>query len=179
MRLVLFIILLEVGSCHASETSKGWSAWLSEGKALYASGNYSAAAHAFREALSIAVRSDPHPDEKDPAVRQSLIKSEIFLAYRRDLNNLALQERRLRNHKNADLTELLALQKEREEKTSEKAKIEGRMYQAIRMLAQSKQANLPFDPAQFGFEFSLPEITYCFGVVCDAESMNLPVPVSR
>jgi tetratricopeptide (TPR) repeat protein len=58
MRLVLFIILLGVGSCHASETSKGWSAWLSEGKALYASGNYSAAAHAFREALSIAVRSD-------------------------------------------------------------------------------------------------------------------------
>jgi hypothetical protein len=130
-------------------------------------------------AIGLRKLADLHPDEKDPAVRQSLIKSEIFLAYRRDLNNLALQERRLRNHKNADLTELLALQKEREEKTSEKAKIEGRMYQAIRMLAQSKQANLPFDPAQFGFEFSLPEITYCFGVVCDAESMNLPVPVSR
>jgi hypothetical protein len=53
-------------------------------------------------AIGLRKLADLHPDEKDPAVRQSLIKSEIFLAYRRDLNNLALQERRLRNHKNAD-----------------------------------------------------------------------------
>ena len=120
--------------------------------------------------------ADLHPDEQDPAVRQSLIKSEIYLAYRRDLNNLALQERRLRNHQTADLAKLQALQKERQEKNDEKAKIQGRMYQAIRLLAQSKEANIPFDPAQFDFEFSLPEITYCFGVVCDAEAANMPVP---
>jgi hypothetical protein len=127
-------------------------------------------------AIGLRKLADLHPDEQDPAVRQSLIKSEVFLAYRRDLNNLALQERRLRNHQTADLVKLQALQKERQEKSDEKAKIQGRMYQAIRLLAQSKEANIPFDPAQFGFEFSLPEITYCFGVVCDAEAANMPVP---
>ncbi len=58
MRIVLFIILLAVGSCHASEPSKEWSDWFSEGKALFTSGNYSAAARAFREALGVAVHSD-------------------------------------------------------------------------------------------------------------------------
>jgi len=127
-------------------------------------------------AIGLRKLADLHPDEQDPAVRQSLIKSEIYLAYRRDLNNLALQERRLRNHQTADLAKLQALQKERQEKNDEKAKIQGRMYQAISLLAQSKEANIPFDPAQFGFEFSLPEITFCFGVVCDAEAANMPVP---
>jgi len=127
-------------------------------------------------AIGLRKLADLHPDEQDPAVRQSLIKSEIFLAYRRDLNNLALQERRLRNHQTADLVKLQALQKERQEKNDEKAEIQGRMSQAIRLLAQSKEANIPFDPAQFGFEFSLPEITYCYQVVANAEAINLPAP---
>jgi len=127
-------------------------------------------------AIGLRKLADLHPDEQDPAVRQSLIKSEIYLAYRRDLNNLALQERRLRNHQTADLVKLQALQKERQEKNDEKAEIQGRMSQAIRLLAQSKEANIPFDPAQFGFEFSLPEITYCYQVVANAEAINLPAP---
>ena len=57
MRIVLLMILLAVRICHASEPSRGWSDWFSEGKALFASGNYSAAARAFREARSSAVRS--------------------------------------------------------------------------------------------------------------------------
>jgi tetratricopeptide (TPR) repeat protein len=55
---VLLIIMLVVQSCHASEPSKEWSAWLSEGKALWSAGNYSAAVHAFREGLALARRSD-------------------------------------------------------------------------------------------------------------------------
>ena len=47
-------LLLVVRSGQASETSKGWSDWLSEGPSLSHKGNYSAAAHAFREALAIA-----------------------------------------------------------------------------------------------------------------------------
>jgi tetratricopeptide (TPR) repeat protein len=58
MRFVLCILLLVVRSGQASETSKGWSAWLSEGKALRNTGNYSAAAHAFREALASAAHSN-------------------------------------------------------------------------------------------------------------------------
>jgi len=57
MRFVLCILLLAVRSGQASETSKGWSDWLSEGQALTHTGSYSAAAHAFREALAIAARS--------------------------------------------------------------------------------------------------------------------------
>ena len=57
MRFVLCIFLLAVRSGQASETSKGWSDWLSEGQVLSQTGNYSAAAHAFREALAIAERS--------------------------------------------------------------------------------------------------------------------------
>jgi Flp pilus assembly protein TadD len=56
MRFVLCILLLAVWSRQASETSKGWSDWLSEGQALSHNGNYSAAAHSFREALAIAER---------------------------------------------------------------------------------------------------------------------------
>jgi tetratricopeptide (TPR) repeat protein len=57
LRFVLCILLLVVRGGQASETSKGWSAWLSEGQALSDTGSYSAAAHAFREALAIAARS--------------------------------------------------------------------------------------------------------------------------
>ncbi len=56
MRFVLLVLLLAVRSSQASETSKGWSDWLSEGESLSHKGNYSAAAHAFREALAIAER---------------------------------------------------------------------------------------------------------------------------
>jgi tetratricopeptide (TPR) repeat protein len=57
MRFALCIFLLVVRSGQAGETSKGWSDWLSEGQSLSQTGNYSAAAHAFREALAIATRS--------------------------------------------------------------------------------------------------------------------------
>jgi len=56
MQFVLCMLLLVVRSGQANETSKGWSDWLSEGQALSHTGNYSAAAHAFREALAIAER---------------------------------------------------------------------------------------------------------------------------
>jgi tetratricopeptide (TPR) repeat protein len=58
MRIVFFMILLAVRICHASEPSKGWNDWFSEGKAVFNSGNYSAAARAFREAVGIAEHSD-------------------------------------------------------------------------------------------------------------------------
>jgi len=40
MRFVLWILLLAVRSGQASETSKGWSDWLSEGKALRAADTF-------------------------------------------------------------------------------------------------------------------------------------------
>ena len=131
-------------------------------------------------AIGLRKLADLHPDEKDPAVRELLIKSEIFLAYRRDLNNLALQERRLRNHQTADIAKLQALQKERQEnekKPNQKAKTQEHMYEAMRMLLKSHELKVPFDPAQFGFEFSLLEIAYCLDALTAAESQNQPVPL--
>jgi len=53
MRFVLCILLLAIRSRQASDRSKGWTDWLSEGQALSQTGTYSAAAHAFREALAL------------------------------------------------------------------------------------------------------------------------------
>jgi cytochrome c-type biogenesis protein CcmH/NrfG len=52
MRFLLCIILLAVRSGQASDAPQSWSDWLSEGKALLSMGHYSAAAQAFRRALT-------------------------------------------------------------------------------------------------------------------------------
>jgi tetratricopeptide (TPR) repeat protein len=49
----LFIFFLAAPS-QAVDTQKSWSDWLSDGQAFRTAGDYSAAAHAFREALRIA-----------------------------------------------------------------------------------------------------------------------------
>jgi hypothetical protein len=66
--------------------------------------------------------ADQFADEPNPSIREDLITAEIFLTYRRDFSNLALQERRLRSQRKADIAELLQLQKDRAEKTQELAK---------------------------------------------------------
>jgi hypothetical protein len=105
--------------------------------------------------------ADLHPEQTDPAVRESLITGEVLLAYRRDLSNLALQERRLRNQHKSDLEKLAVLQDERLEKTNEKGKIQKRMMDAIRTMTNTKKVYGTFVPVEFGFEFSLYEIEYC------------------
>ena len=55
-------------------------------------------------------------DEPNRANREALLLGKTFMTYRRDLCNLALQERRLRNQRQADIAELQQLQKERIEK---------------------------------------------------------------
>jgi hypothetical protein len=66
--------------------------------------------------------ADLFPEEKDPINREALIQAEIFMTYRKDFSNLALQERRLRNQRKADIAELRELQKERLEKAARAAK---------------------------------------------------------
>jgi len=73
-------------------------------------------------AIGLRELADLYPDEPNPANRQALIQAEIFRTYRRELNNLALQERRLRNHHKADTAELQALQQARLEKEQSAAK---------------------------------------------------------
>jgi hypothetical protein len=91
--------------------------------------------------------ADLFPEEKDPTNRQALIDAEIFITYRRDFSNLALQERRLRNHLEKDTAQLQTLQKERIEKRK-------------RDIAFSVKQGPGFNPADCGFDFSSEELHY-------------------
>jgi len=91
-------------------------------------------------------------DQEDPAVRASLIEAHIFLAYQKQFNNLSIQEGRLRKQREQDTAELLKLQKQRQELE------EKRMREASRLYEDAQEAGQPFDPAEFGFEFSIQQI---------------------
>ncbi len=51
--------------------------------------------------------------EPDPQLRATMLEAHIFRTYQKDLRNLALQERRLRNQLKQDTAELRRLQQER------------------------------------------------------------------
>jgi hypothetical protein len=93
------------------------------------------------------------PDQ-DEAVRQHLIEAQVFLAYQRQLNNLSIQENRLRRQREKDTAALRELQEKRQKQTE--ARLDAAVRQYIRFTKEHPQTE--FDPAQFGFEFALPEI---------------------
>jgi len=96
--------------------------------------------------------ADLFPEEKDPDTRRAFIDAEVFMTFRRDFSNLALQERRLRNQRNADVAELEKLQKDRREKQAADLKRATALYKSTRKLG------VPFEPAFFGFVFSLTDL---------------------
>ncbi len=92
-----------------------------------------------------------HPQleqEKDPVKREGILLGVVFLAYRKELNNVALQERRLRNQLDTDLARLQTLQKDRVMKQASD------VICAKRILEKAKANNLEVDLAEFGFDFS-------------------------
>jgi hypothetical protein len=91
-------------------------------------------------------------DESDPAVRAAMIEARVFIVFRKDLSNLALQEARLRRQRGADLADLKSAQKERSDKASEMSKA------AELCRIAKKCGRAPFDPALFGFEFTIQQI---------------------
>jgi hypothetical protein len=91
-------------------------------------------------------------ENEDPSVRASLIEAQIFLAYQRQLTNLSIQEARLRKQREKDLAELQTLQHGRKQVE------ERRMRQAAQLYEDAQRARQPFDPAEFGFEFSTEQI---------------------
>ena len=93
------------------------------------------------------------PNE-DEAVRKHLIEAQVFLAYQRQLNNLSIQENRLRRQRDKDTAALRELQEKRKQRA--KARLDSAARQYIRFVQE--QPHQPFDPAAFGFEFSLAEI---------------------
>jgi hypothetical protein len=100
--------------------------------------------------------ADLYPNEADPATRASFIEAEVQIAYRKDLSNLALQETRLRRHRQVDTEKLESLQTTRKQA----AKPRQNMTLAIRMLENATRSGNAFVPELFGFEFSLTDIQH-------------------
>jgi len=96
--------------------------------------------------------ADLFPEEKDPHNRQALIDAEIFMTFRKDFSNLALQERRLRNQRNADVAQLEQIQKDRRDKHAADLK------RALALYKSARKLGVPFEPAFFGFVFSVEEL---------------------
>ncbi len=98
--------------------------------------------------------ADLYPNESDPATRASFIEAEVQLAFRKDLSNLALQETRLRRHRQVDSEKLASLRAVRQK--AEEARKD--MYRAIRFYENAEKSGNTFVPSLFGFEFSLAEL---------------------
>lgn len=90
--------------------------------------------------------------ETDETVRNSLIEAQTFLTYQRQLNNLSVQERRLRSQREKDLADLKKLQSDRETKTRVQ------LNHGIKLYEEAQKEGKPFDPAEFGFEFSMDQL---------------------
>jgi hypothetical protein len=98
-------------------------------------------------------------DEEDEAVRKAMIEAQIFLSYRRDLNNLSVQEARLRRQYEKDEAELQRLLGEREKAAKDRRAAEDRRWSsAILHYRTARECGMPFDPTEIGFEFSTDEI---------------------
>ena len=94
------------------------------------------------------------PKEPDD-VRRRLIEAKVFLTYQRQLNNLSIQENRLRRQREKDAAALREIQEQRQRKT--KARLDEAARQYIEAVNDDRQDDFD-DPAKLGFEFSLAQI---------------------
>jgi hypothetical protein len=93
--------------------------------------------------------------EEPDAVRASLIEAHTFLTYRRDLNNLSIQEGRLLRLRENTTTALRNTQEER------RKRIEAQVKQAATALEEARRTGKPFNLAEFGFEISIEQVEAC------------------
>ena len=92
--------------------------------------------------------------KEDEAVRDQLIQAKIFLVYQRQLNNLSIQENRLRRQREKDIAALKELQEQRRRRT--KARLDDAARQYIQAVHENRHQE--WEPKNFGFEFSLSQI---------------------
>jgi hypothetical protein len=95
--------------------------------------------------------ADQFANEPDVFNREDLINAEIFLTYRKDFSNLALQERRLRSQRKADIAELQQLQHERIQQRLDFIEHARRTGNRCAFLKRD------FDPPALGFDFTFDE----------------------
>jgi hypothetical protein len=92
--------------------------------------------------------------QEDLEVRKHLIEAKTFLAYQRQINNLSIQESRLRRQREKDTAALRQLQEDRKRKA--KAKLDEAARQYIQ--AVHEERHHLWEPDENGFEFSLTEV---------------------
>jgi hypothetical protein len=93
----------------------------------------------------------------DNQLENDLIDARTYLAYEKQLRNLAIQESRLRRQREKDMAELLRLQKERRDRYAALSTRE-RLDEAAQLFEAAQAAGTEFDPAAHGFEFSIREL---------------------
>lgn len=91
-------------------------------------------------------------EDQDPALRPSLIEAHTFLIHHRQLNNLIIQEGRLRRQREKDIAALQELKKLNAASRSQ------RLHRAAIECMRARHAEQPFHLGDFGFEFSMSEI---------------------
>jgi len=105
--------------------------------------------------------------EEDPAVCASLIEAKTFLVYQKQLNNLGVQEARLRRQLENDRQRLEQIQKTRAKAEERKvvdrqcaalASQNNRLLSAVLKYKECARNQQLFEPKEFGFEFSKEEI---------------------
>ena len=92
--------------------------------------------------------------EYEEGSRKILIEAKTFLAYQRQLNNLSIQEGRLRRQAEKDLAALQALQQPRLLRARAELNEAAKLYIA----AVRANRNGEFDPEALGFEFTVEQI---------------------
>ena len=93
------------------------------------------------------------PDYEEGS-RKILIEAKTYLAYQRQINNLSIQEGRLRRQADKDRAALQALQQPRIQATQARLNEASRLY--ISAVHQNRHEE--FDPEALGFEFTLEQI---------------------
>jgi hypothetical protein len=94
-----------------------------------------------------------YPNE-DPAVRTQLIEAKVFLVYQRQLNNLSIQENRLRRQREKDTAALKKLQDDRKREERNHLTKAAKLY--IQAVHEDRHAG--WEPNDFGFEFSIEQV---------------------
>jgi hypothetical protein len=107
-------------------------------------------------------------DHEPEPVRSALIQAHTLRTYAKDLNNLSIQETRLDKRFQRELVELNRIQAERHEE--ERIALR----QAAQLYTQAKKENKPFNPAQFGFEFSIEEIELFIQTCSASRTAQMP-----
>lgn len=92
--------------------------------------------------------------KEDEGVRKHLIEAKVFLTYQRQLNNLSIQENRLRRQREKDSAALRELQENR--KRQERVRLDKAAHQYIQAVYEGTHQQ--WTPEDFGFEFSLAQI---------------------